>query len=996
MTKYPNGIDDSSTLSPVTPDSIGPLVGPPGPQGIPGPRGISGPAGPVGPPGPDIPATSNVLGGIQLTGDLGGNALNPKVVGLQGNPISTATPSDENILTWSLSQGKWIPAPSQGSTPGGDLTGNASAQTVSFIKGVGTPTNSPTPGDILEYTTQYLWAGASGILYDGRYLWVSDGDVSGESNNPDPRAAILRVLDPTLDPPALVASVNLAPYGHIQNIRKVRLSSDGTKIYASSKGWSGQHITNPIDTTAQINAFGGLTFVLLTPTIVQPSWVGATVTISGAATPGNNGTFPISAYDSNNTFQITNPAGTTDANNGSITVVFNIPPGNVFVIDKTTRAVVGIAQMNAGLIGSGSHQAQGARDAIDDNAGYLWAVNSDGYQPNILEKFSIATILTHGPSTPTTSLATVNIDDHAEELCLAAGFLWTGSAGTASPGFISRIDPTANTVATWATTTSTFNSGSGWEAYGLTALFGALWGGDAQGDVIRYNPAQFGTPGFATDVVFVMGDSLFPENGFTSDGTNLWSANFGDTGGLASLYKLSTTAGSVTVLHTINYPSTGGSPGGGAVELAFDGTHIWGTQRYAVPASFTFSQVARFTITGPGAFDFAWPGPTQLFYKPLAIIFNDSAGPEIRSNITVNRPVNTNVLPVLDNTKTGAVCLGSNLSQPTNGISGNYSSLLGGSDNNITGDYVVIAGGRANEIATPYNSIVGGEQNSILGNDHNFLGGGHSNTINAQYSVIGGGASNVIQSGGLNTTYATILGGQFNRLVAVTSTTPDYSNILGGNSNTITDTTYASILNGADNTVFSSGTNNSEWSIILGGNTSEVTDSSNATIINGSFNTTAANANYSVTHGSHGNAYLPSQYVHAANFPNTVRAQYSRLIATGISTSATPINLLLDPTPTEISLVAEHFYSGTVTVIAARQDALGGPASWVHTIVVHNHSGTTTIDNDTATTTFTNGTGWNFAISAPGGATLRLTFTGAASQTVYVAATVQWTEVVAF
>ena len=43
-----------------------------------------------------------------------------------------------------------------------------------------------------------------------------------------------------------------------------------------------------------------------------------TLTISGAATPGNNGTFPIATYTSGSEVTITNAAGATDANNGSI------------------------------------------------------------------------------------------------------------------------------------------------------------------------------------------------------------------------------------------------------------------------------------------------------------------------------------------------------------------------------------------------------------------------------------------------------------------------------------------------------------------------------------------------------------------------------------------------------------------------------------------------------------------------------------------------------
>lgn len=98
MTKYPDGIDDNTNIPPVTPDSTGPLVGPPGPPGMPGPRGISGPpgpqgpggsgsVGPVGPPGP--PGPPSTLGG-DVVGAASTNTVQT-ITGASGVATITAT-----------------------------------------------------------------------------------------------------------------------------------------------------------------------------------------------------------------------------------------------------------------------------------------------------------------------------------------------------------------------------------------------------------------------------------------------------------------------------------------------------------------------------------------------------------------------------------------------------------------------------------------------------------------------------------------------------------------------------------------------------------------------------------------------------------------------------------------------------------------------------------------------------------------------------------------
>lgn len=72
-------------------------------------------------------AGSSKPGIVQLSNDLGGSAASPSVVALQGNPVSTVSPSDGNVLTWNAGVSKWLPiAPSgQGWGLSGDVDGGS-------------------------------------------------------------------------------------------------------------------------------------------------------------------------------------------------------------------------------------------------------------------------------------------------------------------------------------------------------------------------------------------------------------------------------------------------------------------------------------------------------------------------------------------------------------------------------------------------------------------------------------------------------------------------------------------------------------------------------------------------------------------------------------------------------------------------------------------------------------------------------------------------------
>jgi hypothetical protein len=86
-------------------------------------------------------ASSTTTGTVRLTGDLGGTASSPTVTGLQGRPLSTTAPANNEVLGYSTGTGQWVPMAAAGApdaTTGskgvvqlaGDLGGTATAPTV--------------------------------------------------------------------------------------------------------------------------------------------------------------------------------------------------------------------------------------------------------------------------------------------------------------------------------------------------------------------------------------------------------------------------------------------------------------------------------------------------------------------------------------------------------------------------------------------------------------------------------------------------------------------------------------------------------------------------------------------------------------------------------------------------------------------------------------------------------------------------------------------------
>jgi hypothetical protein len=81
-------------------------------------------------------------------GNLSGTYPNPVVVALQNNPVSATSPTTGQVLEWNGSV--WIPATVSGSfSAGGDLSGSSTNQTVIGIQGVAITSSAPSSNQVL-------------------------------------------------------------------------------------------------------------------------------------------------------------------------------------------------------------------------------------------------------------------------------------------------------------------------------------------------------------------------------------------------------------------------------------------------------------------------------------------------------------------------------------------------------------------------------------------------------------------------------------------------------------------------------------------------------------------------------------------------------------------------------------------------------------------------------------------------------------------------------
>lgn len=111
------------------------------------------------PDGKHLDATSSQRGVMRLRRDLGNNASNPYVVGLQGRNVASFAPANGQVLTWHSGNNRWQPQILPEATAGvsgvlrltNDFGGNATNPTVTGIQGRSIANTAPTDSQVLAW-----------------------------------------------------------------------------------------------------------------------------------------------------------------------------------------------------------------------------------------------------------------------------------------------------------------------------------------------------------------------------------------------------------------------------------------------------------------------------------------------------------------------------------------------------------------------------------------------------------------------------------------------------------------------------------------------------------------------------------------------------------------------------------------------------------------------------------------------------------------------------
>ena len=183
---------------------------------------------------------SAAVSGFSAGGDLSGTSTSQEVIGIISVPINLdAELSDGDVLIYSADANQWFPEQPSSFTPGGDLAGNSTNQTVIGIQG--NLVSSGVPGQVNQI---YYWNGSSFSLDTMDYTYyvpyqLIAGVFTTTSSSPVMMGQI------TIDPRTIKAPVNYslsAPYLYVD--------------FATSSGTATAQLYNATDS---VNVGGTLT-----------------------------------------------------------------------------------------------------------------------------------------------------------------------------------------------------------------------------------------------------------------------------------------------------------------------------------------------------------------------------------------------------------------------------------------------------------------------------------------------------------------------------------------------------------------------------------------------------------------------------------------------------------------------------------------------------------------------------------------------------------------
>lgn len=223
-------------------------------------------------------------------------------------------------------------------------------------------------------------------------------------------------------------------------------------------------------------------------------------------------------------------------------------PQRVVVIDKSSNAVVGLADTQDGT----------ARSVVSDGAGSFWVAAKFGTSPGV-QRFSLASVLSSFPTAVAPS-ATIAVTGDAEEVTLGGGFLW---CTTNFQQELNKIDPVLDTVISTAIEPSD-------QTFGVVYAFGSVWVTTSfTGRILRYDP----TTNPPTKIATVTPAGLNTIQGITADGSTIWAANAFS----GFVYRISTGLGTEAVIATVAATDASDS----YQDMTWDGSTIWACAEFS-------------------------------------------------------------------------------------------------------------------------------------------------------------------------------------------------------------------------------------------------------------------------------------------------------------------------------------------------------------------------------------------------------------------------------
>lgn len=349
------------------------------------------------------------------------------------------------------------------------------------------------------------------------------------------------------------------------------------------------------------------------------------------------------------------------------------------------------------------------------------------------------------------------------------------------------------------------------------------------------------------------------------------------------------------------------------------------------------------------------------------------------------------------------------------GTGADWSTIVGGYDNVVNGDACQVQGYHCKvETAASHGTISGGSLHNYISGDYSTIGGGTQHSIGAHQATISGGSINTITNAAA--TRATISGGGGNTVAGYGGTVAGGENnsatgtgaVIAGGTGNQTSNNYTSVGGGQNQVVsgqfgtVAGGTTNqaTQTNATVGGGASNQATGNSATVTGGLTNVAGpgtaatvvggrdnvASVGVATAMGREANAFLEGMFAQSSGkFAAVGDAQTAVCLLRNQTTNATQTELFLNGASGRLVLAADSTWAFNILVAARNTLTNGESAAYQFEGCIDRESGGTTglVGTVTPTVLGEDVAAWDCVVDADTtNAALRIRVTGEASKTI--------------